>query len=443
MKILRKVLRPAQPAHLTAFFLLIFGFSSFAQTNGLMPVVNIRATDPLASWAGDPGAFTVFRDGPTNTTLNVFYWIAGSASNGVDYASIGNYVMIPAGTRTGSIVIKPINNGQTNAETVELRLSQPPTLPPVNYEIGFPSNATVYILSTNRTTNNFPPFVHIVAPGNGSTFYTPTDVLICADARDPDGYVATVEFFAGTNSLGIRTNCLPCATPQNPFCLTWSNVPPGDYLLSAKATDNNGAVGRSDLVKISLLPGPPPPPPTNLPPVVRIISPPYGAIFRAPVSIPIYAYALDRGGFVASVEFFAGTNSLGFGSNPPCRTNSLGLECPTNLFFIIWSNAPTGTFALTAKATDNVGLSSVSEPVKVSILIPQPPPTNRPPIVAIVATDPIAIEGTNCWIWPGCTNTTPTWSDWPGGVCRIFTNCGPKNATFVVRRFGATNDALT
>src|SRR6266478_4524198 len=258
MKKLRMLLRPLTPVYLGASLLVVFGPSGFGQTNTFIPVVNIRATDPLASWAGDTGTFTVFRDGPTNATLNIFYWIAGSASNGVDYASIGNYVMIPAGERTNSIVIKPINNGQTNAETVELRLSQPPTLPPVNYEIGFPSNATVYILSTNRTTNNFPPFVHIVTPGNGSTFYTPTDVLICADARDPDGYVATVEFFAGTNSLGIRTNCLPCATPQNPFCLTWSNVPPGDYLLSAVATDNDGAVGRSELVKISVLQGPPP-----------------------------------------------------------------------------------------------------------------------------------------------------------------------------------------
>src|SRR5207249_5437230 len=40
-------------------------------------------------------------------------------------------------------------------------------------------------------------------------------------------------------------------------------------------------------------------------------------------------------------------------------------------------------------------------------------------------------------------NTTPTWSGWPGTVCRTFTNCGPKNATFVVRRFGSTNDDLT
>ena len=78
--------------------------------------------------------------------------------------------MIPAGIRTNSITIKPINNGQSNTETVMLQLSQPPTLPPVNYNIGYPSNATVYIISTNRTTNNFPPFVRILTPTNGSSF---------------------------------------------------------------------------------------------------------------------------------------------------------------------------------------------------------------------------------------------------------------------------------
>src|SRR6266404_833269 len=263
MKMIIRLLRAMQQPCLAVWLLLVFSAGSFAQNTTGVPVVTIRATDQFASWSGDTGTFTAFRDGPTNATLNVFYWIAGTASNGVDYASIGNYVQIPAGIRTNSIVIKPINNGQTNTETVELRLSQPPTLPPVNYEIGSPSNATVYILSTNRTTNNYPPVVRIITPTNGSTFYTPTDVLICADARDADGYVATVEFFAGTNSLGIRTNCLPCASPQNPFCLTWSNVPPGDYLLSAKATDNAGATATSDLVKISVQQGPPPPPPTN------------------------------------------------------------------------------------------------------------------------------------------------------------------------------------
>jgi hypothetical protein len=74
-----------------------------------------------------------------------------------------------------------------------------------------------------------------------------------------------------------------------------------------------------------------------------------------------------------------------------------------------------------------------------------PPPTNRPSIVNIVATDPIAIEGTNCWPWLGLTNPLPTWSNWvsPIAAFRFFTNCGPKNATFTVHRFGATNDSVT
>jgi hypothetical protein len=425
--------------------LFIFSFFAFCSVTLLgqtatVPVVTLRATDPLASWSGDSGTFTVFRDGPTNSDLNIFYAIGGSASNGVDYSSIGNYVLIPAGIRTNSIVIKPIDNGQSNIETVELRLSQPPTLQPVNYSIGSPSNAVVYITSTNRTATNFPPLVRIIAPINGSTFYTPLDLLICADARDPDGYVATVEFFAGTNSLGIKTNCLPCASPQNPFCFTWSNVPAGEYLLSAKATDNNGATGTSDPVKIRVLEGPPPE--TNLPPVARIISPANGATFRAPISLPIYAYAHDPDGSVNSVEFFAGTNDIGSGIKMPCVTNAATVACPTNLFFIIWSNAPPGTYALTAAATDNLGLSAISEPIKILILPPEPPPTNETAIVSIVATDPIAIEGTNCWVWAGCTNIVPTWTNWPSTICRLFTNCAPKNASFVVRRFGVTNEAL-
>ena len=166
-----------------------------------------------------------------------------------------------------------------------------------------------------------------------------------------------------------------------------------------------------------------------------------------------FAFASDPDGFVTSVEFFAGTNSLGLGQRVPVAVPlaSGGIVIggpvppiyPTNLFFLIWSNAPVGIYALTAVATDNGGLSTTSAPVNITILPPLPPPTNRPPIVSIVATDPVAIEGTNCWVWPGETNSPPTWAAWPTAVCRFFTNCGPKTATFTVRRFGDTNDDLT
>jgi hypothetical protein len=231
---------------------------------------------------------------------------------------------------------------------------------------------------------------------------------------------------------------------MNPFCLLWSNVPPGGYVLTAKATDNGGASSISDPVKISVQEGPPPPPPTNYPPVVRIGSPFNGAIFRGPLDLPIIAYAKDRDGQVTSVQFFSGTKSLGLGRGYCGEMPPGTMPCPTNLFIFVWSNAPVGYFVLTAQAVDDGGASSTSEPVKIAILPALPPPTNRPPIVSIIASDPLAIEGTNCWPWLGLDGPTSTWTNWSTNVAagRFSTNCGPKNATFTVRRYGDTNADL-
>jgi hypothetical protein len=331
MNMIRNKWFPAIRRCLATTFTLGLITSSLAQV-GVLPVVSIRATDPLATWSGDPGGFTFLREGPTNQTLNVFYLIRGTASNGVDYATIPDTTIIPAGMRTSSVVINPINNGQTIVKTVVLQLAPPPWVPPVNYSIGVPSNATVYI------------------------------------------------------STG-----------------------------------------------------------SNLPPVVRITSPPNGSVFRAPINLPVFAFAADPDGFVAAVEFFADSVSLGLG-HPVRPTVSGTLFGPTNLWTLVWSNAPPGTnISLTAKATDNGGASTLSAPVSISILPPGPPPTNRPPIVSIVASDPIAIEGTNCWPWLGLAGVSPTWGNWicSNTFCRVFTNCGPKNAMFTVRRFGDTNGDIT
>lgn len=435
----------AWPFGLTPILLAAFpGIVSIsqAQWTNTLPAVSIYATDPHASWAGDPGQFTVVRYGPTNATLNVFYMVGGTARDGVDYALLGNWITIPAGQRTNTIGVTPINIGQTNTKTVVLTLAPFPMMPPVNYVIGYPSNAVVFIAATAAT--NIPPVVRIGTPPAGTIFSAPANIPICAGAFDFDGYVSTVEFFADATSLGVTTNNPLSAWPVNPFCLVWSNAPAGDYALRALATDNGGATTLSDPVKVSVMASPPPPT-TNYPPVVRISSPANGAVLPAPATIPIYAYARDPDDAVASVQFFDGTTSLGFGSNICALSSMPMLICPTNLFILVWSNAPLGIHSLRAGATDVRGASSFSAPVLVTVVAPPPPPTNRPPIVSIVAADPIAIEGTNCWPWLGLTNSMPSWLNWVGApvTCGWFTNCGPKNATFVVRRFGATNDDLT
>jgi len=427
-----------------------------------IPVVTIKATDPLATWSGNPGVFTVLRRNNPAPALNVYYRISGTASNGQDYQLIPNWVTIPSGVLSADIVINPTNHGQSAIETVTLTLTNSPLmgpLTPINYVIGNPSSATVFI--TSGAVTNIPPEVSLVYPADGAVFYSPVNIPLVACARDLDGSVASVEFFADNVSLGVVTRPvsvlpplggpvppLPPMPPYGPFVLVWSNAPAGPHTLTAKATDNGGASSLSDPVLITVNAGPPPPP-TNFPPVVRIISPPNNSIFREPINLPIYAYAADRDGVVTNVEFFAGTNDLGPGRHvaPPANIGPLPVPPPillANFWLLIWTNAPQGTFPLTAVATDNHGASTASDAVNVTILPELPPPvvTN---VVGILATDPVAIEGTNCWPWLGLAACTPTWANWTAStaVCRFFTNCGPKNATFTVRRLGTTNSDLT
>jgi hypothetical protein len=120
----------------------------------------------------------------------------------------------------------------------------------------------------------------------------------------------------------------------------------------------------------------------------------------------------------------------------------------TNIYELVWTNAPMGNHVLTVEAGGGNLLNAlvwrvVSAPVNITILPSPPPPTNRPAIVSIVATDPVAVEGTNCWIWKGETNSTPTWAAWPTAIYRSFTNSGPKDAMFTMHRFGDTSDDLT
>ncbi|MGD0744014.1 MAG: Ig-like domain-containing protein [Verrucomicrobiota bacterium] len=435
--------------------ILACGAKGFAQStdSNLIPVVTVQATQPIATVTYS-GVFTVFRAGNTNATLNVWYDLGGTASNGVDYAAVSPHlVAIASGATSNTVVITPLKNAASSAvKTVVLQLAPSPLMTPINYEIGSPDSATVYITPPGVT--NLPPTVNLVSPTNGEVFYTPINIPLLARATDPNGIVTNVEFFAGATDLGRG---LPVVLDPPGvggvvglvYFLNWPNVPANNYSLTAVATDDGGVSTTSAPVNITVLPGPPP---TNIPPVVRVISPANGSVFHAPINIPIYAYAGDADGFVASVEFFAGANSLGFGHPvtavpPPLPPGQVQppilIVAPTNYWELTWSNAPVGTYALTAKATDDDGAFTISDPLKIVILPSPPPPTNRPPIVNIVATDPVAVEGTNCWVWPGETNSPPTWAAWPTATCRFFTNCGPKTATFTLRRFGDTNGDLT
>jgi alpha-tubulin suppressor-like RCC1 family protein len=91
----------------------------------------------------------------------------------------------------------------------------------------------------------------------------------------------------------------------------------------------------------------------NVPPLVWITGPTNGTILYAPASLTLTASATDVDGTVNNVKFYDGTTLLNTDTTPPYSFN--------------WNDVPFGIHTLTAKATDNNGLVTTSDPVKVTV----------------------------------------------------------------------------
>ncbi len=89
--------------------------------------------------------------------------------------------------------------------------------------------------------------VAITNPVDGAILPAGTNMEIDANTIDLEGSVTTVVFYANTNLLGIVTN--------RPFSLVMSNLAPGDFVLSAQATDQYGEVTTSKNVEVRVPPG--------------------------------------------------------------------------------------------------------------------------------------------------------------------------------------------
>jgi|GEM_PF-3455658 len=79
--------------------------------------IQARTATSFEDGSGD-GVFLVSRDGPTTQPLTVHLRIGGSATNGVDYLTIGNEVQIPAGSSSVEVKVKPINDTEIEADEV-------------------------------------------------------------------------------------------------------------------------------------------------------------------------------------------------------------------------------------------------------------------------------------------------------------------------------------
>jgi Big-like domain-containing protein len=197
------------------------------------------------------------------------------------------------------------------------------------------NNNAVTTSSAVSVVSNAAPAVSITSPANNATFTAPANVTINATASDADGTVSKVDFYQGTTLLGTDTT--------TPFSFAWPAVAAGTYSLTARATDNNNAVTTSSAIAINVG--------SNAAPTVSITSPANNAVFAAPASITINATASDADGSISKVDFYQGTTLLGTDTTAP--------------FSFTWNNVVSGTYSITAKATDNNNAVTTSSAVSV------------------------------------------------------------------------------
>ena len=275
---------------------------------------------------------------------------------------------------------------------------------------------------------NKSPTVSLTSPTSGATFAAPATITLTANASDPDGTIARVDFYEGVNLLGTRTSA--------PYSITWNGVTAGSYSLTATAVDNAGASKTSSKVSVTvtgakLLIASPAngaiiyggsvtvsgtysgdPTTTTLlvdngnttrvatingnayaatipvyygattlrvaltrrdktsdSTVVSVMSngdplliftAPAATTFDAPANMMLGVDAMSPAGVISKVEFFRNGTLLGTSTAPPYQ--------------YAWSNVGSGSYTVSAKATDTGGHSAVTARI-ITVNGPNVPPT--------------------------------------------------------------------
>jgi hypothetical protein len=177
-----------------------------------------------------------------------------------------------------------------------------------------------------------------VAEGSQFTVWTPDAASITK--------VALVKLGAVTHSNNMDQRYVPLSFAASTGKLTVTapttiNIaPPGYYMLFI--INSAGVPSVAPILRVA-----------DAPPTVQITGPPNGSTFPAGSDITINAIATDTDGAIQKVVFYAGATRLGQSTTAP--------------YSFVWRRPVSGTYALTARATDNGGLLTTSTPVSVTV----------------------------------------------------------------------------
>ena len=309
---------------------------------------------------GTNGTFQITRTGTLTNDLTVFYRVSGTAVGGRDYRTITNNVTLAANTASTNIIILPIHEmgGPLRlTSTIQVQLRQPPS-GPQTYTIGTPSNAVVTLADVLASNTNATS-VEVIAPRDGSTFQTGSEILLVAVASSTNTNNPATNGLATTGTAGTTANGTAgtAGTAGNQTATNATGTAGGTTATASNSTSRTAtnSTGRASTSGSN----------TNT-------ASGSGSSTTTGTSGNTTTNAV---GGIASVEFFANTRDLGAGVpvqvDPTNDNGPLGDGGADDLGGTIWAfdwrNAPTGTYVITAVATDVTGAVTISEPVTITV----------------------------------------------------------------------------
>ena len=170
------------------------------------------------------------------------------------------YTMPFVGTWTQASMTLNATKGKNNVDNVE-RVDLPTPTQAGTYIVTVSLDGTLttstqafslVFTGASSVEANPPPVVNLTAPVEGSVVLPGTPITISATATDLavgnlPGRVTKVEFFDGSIPLGEDTSA--------PYEFSWVNAASGAHVITAKATDSEGAVTTSSQVEFFVLSG--------------------------------------------------------------------------------------------------------------------------------------------------------------------------------------------
>ena len=277
-----------------------------------------------------------------------------------------------------TVVVKPTDGGNT-IPPAGTPMRNAAMVKSIEGDVNLTNN--IFIETTTLLPDtNMGPTIGITSPVSAAVFVGPANIVIEADANDPDGSIAEVNFYENGTLLGAGA-----LITGNQYSFGWNNAAFGPHSLTAVAVDNVGKSSASDPVNILI----------NGTASVAITSPVNSTAFNRPSDVQITANASIGGGTIDRVDFYGNGFLIGEGTFSAGQYN------------FTWNTPAAGNYVLTAVATDNSGIATTSAPVNIHL--------NDPPVIAL--TSPVA--GTV--VPAGTTNLTLTANanDWEGSIRRV------------------------